>query len=687
MLAETIKNQVFKHAKQWESGLLDRLKLTNAGGLTLQELPVVQWISVNGLTRPGCITVDECGQVYFTNNNTSRIYRYDPVTTLLEAVVGFGATESGCLEEGHGCIMHLAPTTLWVLNGGLISIRGFSRDNFQLKYFLSDLGRPVDLTTDTAGNLYVLDAAAREIVKYDPHGGLVKRFGGSVLREPVGMTVSPENMLYIVDRKASGFLKFTTTGNYAGLAGEWEDVFQLSTVVMGRECLYGKDEKNQQVQVFGLDGSWQGVVAGLTGTITGLAIDRIGRLYVSGSRGIAIPKDGEPVVAEMGRYYSKALDSRIEACQWHRLALEKDSPVGTVLEVYYFASDDPWLKEKTDTLLANPEKSRHAKAEALDKLLPWLGPEKNPPDLLFKRTSGRYLWLKLTLRTFAAEVRPQVNQMRVYYPRLSYMSYLPAIYQEEPLSKDFLERFLAIFETVFSGLEDKICNIAKFFNPATTPPGFLNWLASWLNLALDEAWPEEKKRTLVQEAATLYKMKGTPSGISRLIELYIGKAPVITEHFKMGKPAVLGGKFQLAGNSIVVRTPVRGFRLGSDAILGQTTLWDKVQAPEDPFLPQAFHFTILLDMSPTEFKQIQPGLVRVVDDAKPAHTTYHFRLNRASGAKQGTSIEVDFRLNGYRPVRVGVDCILGFGVVALNASDAGGRIEQHASLGRDTRLI
>ncbi|MBE9592207.1 MAG: phage tail protein I, partial [Proteobacteria bacterium] len=157
------------------------------------------------------------------------------------------------------------------------------------------------------------------------------------------------------------------------------------------------------------------------------------------------------------------------------------------------------------------------------------------------------------------------------YPRSSYLRYLPAVYQEHLGSKEFLERFLSIFETVFYDLETEISQVFKHFDADTVPQEFLAWLASWLNLALEEEWPEEKKREFIQQASLLYKRKGTPDGIRKFIEIYTGKTPIILEHLRMVKPMILSGKgiFRLGINSILIQTPVRGFRLGDDSILGR----------------------------------------------------------------------------------------------------------------------
>jgi len=70
-------------------------------------------------------------------------------------------------------------------------------------------------------------------------------------------------------------------------------------------------------------------------------------------------------------------------------------------------------------------------------------------DALFlEDIQGRYLCFKIILS--GTETRsPVVRKITVFFPRVSYLDYLPAIYREDTLSKGLLERFLAIFESVF----------------------------------------------------------------------------------------------------------------------------------------------------------------------------------------------------------------------------------------------
>jgi phage tail-like protein len=120
--------------------------------------------------------------------------------------------------------------------------------------------------------------------------------------------------------------------------------------------------------------------------------------------------------------------------------------------------------------------------------------------------------------------------------------YLPAIYQ----GSDFMGRFLRIFEDQLAPVEDILSRIAYYFDPRLTPPSFLPWLASWIDLALDENWPEERRRELIHRGTDLYRWRGTRRGLLAYLRIYAGVEPQIQEHLTADD----GGPFHF---SVVLR--------------------------------------------------------------------------------------------------------------------------------------
>jgi phage tail-like protein len=68
-----------------------------------------------------------------------------------------------------------------------------------------------------------------------------------------------------------------------------------------------------------------------------------------------------------------------------------------------------------------------------------------------------------------------------------------------------------------------------YFDPHTCPPELLEWLASWLDLAVNNHWPEARRRRLLAEATDLYRWRGTRYGMTRMIEVCTGLTPEISD--------------------------------------------------------------------------------------------------------------------------------------------------------------
>lgn len=299
--------------------------------------------------------------------------------------------------------------------------------------------------------------------------------------------------------------------------------------------------------------------------------------------------------------------------------------------------------------------------------------------MLFRAETKRYLWLKLGLSTFDPDAELKLRSLEVVYPRLSYLRYLPATYQDNKTSREFLERFLSLFEAIFEDLDTKISQIHHVFDPDLVKPESLSWLASWLDVALQDDWSVEIKRELIRRADELYRAKGTPRGIASFIEIVTGHRPILLEHGRAGRPLVLGGRALLGVDSLLAETPMRGFRLGDDAILGGAALRAVVQTPDDPFLGRAYRFTLLLNLTPEQFERHAEFLRRILRDSIPAHTSSAIRLIAGAGIDAGSYLGLNSRVDDYRPFQIGVHSKIGHAVAAISR-------EEGAPLGRNSNL-
>ncbi|GAB4445709.1 MAG: hypothetical protein Kow0031_28250 [Anaerolineae bacterium] len=132
----------------------------------------------------------------------------------------------------------------------------------------------------------------------------------------------------------------------------------------------------------------------------------------------------------------------------------------------------------------------------------------------------------------------------------SYIQHLPALYQRD----DFMGRFLMLFESFWKPLEAQVDTIPYYFDPRTAPTAFLPWLASWLDLELDDRWPEEQVRRLIRWAIALHRSRGTRWGLLKYLEIYTGQHAKIIEkvsnNFVIGPGAALGPNIALGRGNL-----------------------------------------------------------------------------------------------------------------------------------------
>lgn len=151
-----------------------------------------------------------------------------------------------------------------------------------------------------------------------------------------------------------------------------------------------------------------------------------------------------------------------------------------------------------------------------------------PSDALLTDAVGRYLWVALDILG-TADATPTVETLRVYFPRDSYLRHLPAIYREDEESAAFLERFLAVFESVVMDIDATVTGRSTYLDTEGIPAEALSWLGSWLAVDPDEIWPLPVRRALVSAAPQRFKQRGTARGILETLALALGDPPPMSD--------------------------------------------------------------------------------------------------------------------------------------------------------------
>ncbi len=102
---------------------------------------------------------------------------------------------------------------------------------------------------------------------------------------------------------------------------------------------------------------------------------------------------------------------------------------------------------------------------------------------------------------------------------------LPSVFQDD----DFCQRMMSAFDEVLAPLFSTLDCLGSYLDPSLAPPDFVDWLASWVGIDIDETWSLERRRRLIQDAAILYRVRGTAAGLAAHVRLYAGVTPEIED--------------------------------------------------------------------------------------------------------------------------------------------------------------
>jgi phage tail-like protein len=161
----------------------------------------------------------------------------------------------------------------------------------------------------------------------------------------------------------------------------------------------------------------------------------------------------------------------------------------------------------------------------------------------------------------------------------NFLKYLPGAYSDDP----FTGGLLNIFEAVWAPLDRQIDQLYAYFDPQLTPPDFLPWLGTWVDLVLDENWPEIRRRELIYHAADLYRRRGTAGALQDYLAIYLGTKPTIIEDGPDGNP---------------------------------------------------FHFSVIIQVENPDTID-QDRVQRIINEEKPAHTIYTLTVNSSPHIAEG----------------------------------------------------
>jgi phage tail-like protein len=557
---------------------------------------------------------------------------------------------------------------------------------------------PVKVVADRCGLLYIADRGNGRVQRIHRDGRVEKPI--TDFEAPTRLALSGDGILAVID---SGNVMIFMAGRTTS---------SVSFKVQGASCLtfdgngylyVGTDTALVYKFVPDRAKVYRAVGVGVTG-IEGQFLDLVW-MPEKQLVGLILPRcTARPLLKSIctcgahvrsGRIITRTLDSGLEACVWDRIALEASVPVGTMITVTTQTSEiDQWSDATTGQTLDISGPTSDSLALTGDN-----------PDCLVQSQPGRYLRIQITLQTNTV-TSPVLRRVKVYFPRQSYLQYLPAIYQEDDESRVFLDRFLSVFQTTFDGMDRTIDNLWMLFDPMSVPEIWFPWLAGWLALPINPTWTDTQRRVALKSAGKLYPKRGTRGGIETLIKEYSDVDARLVEHYKLRNLMILSEPISDSGqrpqptsvpslsiNPLCVggrlwsRDYYQRLQLGVYSKVGYFRLTGEPEPGVEPLAWGAHQFSVFFDCEPYQVKETLKKVSQVVEREKPAHTqvTYCPVLPRMRVGVQST-LGIDTRVGEISLLLLGTTGTLGYdSILACSATELGGAVQPCVDV--NTRLL
>lgn len=381
------------------------------------------------------------------------------------------------------------------------------------------------------------------------------------------------------------------------------------------------------------------------------------------------------------------IDSGISQCVWHRMFLEAVVPPRCGALIWLTASDNmadlvnasttwyPHILGDADTssisqaMLAGAPTAVWQSIPTEVAFAPTLlkgAPVENTQGLFMvlvqrankvvRNLSGRFLGVRIQLNGDGRH-SPQIAGMRIYGPRFSYVQkYLPQIYHESKFPpaadqnggstrRDFLERFVDLFESQFTRIEDRIANAYLLMRPESTPADSLDWLGGWLGIKPGN-YPPDRRRARLEATPDLYRWCGTAKGVTEALDIATNGACsrgaiIVIEDFRLRHifATILGADLSIQNNPLLP-----GYSGSSNSFVGDTLfLGDPsmqaelqalyqtdlnipggAQAVQNLYDQLAYRMTVFIH---DQVENVNLKLVRrIVEAEKPAHVQAFIKL-------------------------------------------------------------
>jgi len=259
--------------------------------------PVFEVVTVVGeheLRQPFDVAVDEAGNLFVTD--TGRVHKFGPDGTILAQ---FGDEGEEALQLAGGLALDAAGN-VYVADALAHAIKKFNAQGDYLGRFGKhgqddgDLDNPMDIALDAQGNLYISEKGNRRVQVLDAQGRFLRKFGQEGrgrLRDPRSITFDGQGNVYVVDLAEAAVHKYTAGGEYVLTfePGRGGDTFLLlrSIAVDDRGRAFVIDGRNARILQYDTEGKYKRIFGGGGRDVgqfanpEGITVDADGRIYIA----------------------------------------------------------------------------------------------------------------------------------------------------------------------------------------------------------------------------------------------------------------------------------------------------------------------------------------------------------------------------------------------------------------------
>ena len=648
--------------------------------------------TLGGLVLPARMALDRERNLYLLDGTVIR--RFNRKTLRFDRLPTIGGEGNGARQLRNPSEIACCGRLLYVADTGNRRVQVFDWRNLALIHSLQhDEWEPVAVVA-AGERMWIVDKANGRIWVHRPGSDRLTPF----INQPrkTGCWTRPacdrNGWLYLYDSVANELDVFDTVGNPVESVQDASEIWDRFDAPMVHVDDFGRFELPPALAYdCGI------TPAGAEPLIFAMNGDRL--------------ENGEPLRQKpfwnrAGEWFSNTLDSEIFECQWHRIEMTIDAlPSGSQVIVSTVASETR-LQPATAEFASETAGLDDAFWETRYTVTAPLQP---PPkrkketgerhEFLIQNFPGRYLYVRVQL--FGdGYTTPVVRDLRLHFPRESYLQHLPAVFSADDESRHFLERYLSIVQTEWDAIEQELETISRYFDPRAVPGGQpMRYLAAWLGLPLEGRWDDEQNRKLLADAPARYPKRGTLDGFRQHVATYLCNMtgisaekllgfPRIVEGFRERNQRMMVGESTLgAGVPLWSKSYVGRLHLNAGARLDEGRLVSTGDPRRDVFHEYAHRFRVLIPVNWIRGEEDEEMLRRAIESEKPAHTKCDLTLFQPhTRVGLQSTIGLDMVVGGYPTTRLAQRGKLGVDAVLSGTSETPFTLTESVRIGRDTTL-